>query len=201
MDLNDKSESSKDTNQPEEIPSPNLNSDQEESTQPFIESESESLQSDVEIVNSFGRNYRSKMHKSDQRKAEFFALTQEQKAVIKVLQHFPSITKAASIAGVDVKKVYKWRQSSTKFLKASNAAMRIGFAFLEEIAIQRALEGSDYLLATVLKANNPKYKTKKQQKTVNNITINAAAQGAEALYSGLQETLKRNKLRITNEES
>lgn len=166
---------------------------------PFSSSPSQQdLQSDVETVNSFGDKIEIRSPAIS--KGEAWGLTQEMRAVIRVLQHFPSITKAAAMAGVDVKKVYRWRERHKKFRQASSAAMRIGFAFLEEVAIQRALEGSDYLLGLVLKGNNPKYKTQKKQKTINNITINAPTQGQD-MYAALRDTLAKGMTRLGHEES
>ena len=74
-----------------------------------------------------------------------------------------SVTRAARAAGMSRATAYLWREKDAEFARAWDDAKEDGVDRLEDIAKQRAFDGSDTLVIFLLKANRPdKYRDTQQ---------------------------------------
>lgn len=77
-----------------------------------------------------------------------------------------SITYAARLVGMSRSRVYAIREVDAEFAEALEQAVQEGSEALEDVALSRAIEGSDTLLMFLLKGRMPeKYKDRVQQDT------------------------------------
>jgi hypothetical protein len=65
------------------------------------------------------------------------------------------VTRAAAGAGVGRRTVYDWRKADAEFAQAWDEAWEQGTDLLEEVALERAVNGSDLLLIFLLKGRRP----------------------------------------------
>ncbi len=66
-----------------------------------------------------------------------------------------SIASSAAAAGIARRTVYNWREADEEFARQWDEAIEEGIDRLEDVAMQRAVAGSDTLAIFLLKANRP----------------------------------------------
>lgn len=102
------------------------------------------------------------------------------------------VTRAAMDAGIHRDTAYHYRVIEPWFAEEWEQALERGIDMLEDVARQRAYDGSDTLLIFMLKANRPKYRD-----TVRTITLNITPDELGELSDDDLDRLE-NQLRITD---
>jgi hypothetical protein len=80
---------------------------------------------------------------------------QNRTTFLDVLQASGNITRTAESLGVGRSALYDWRDDDPEFAAAWDHAIKRGLDGLEDVAIERARQGSDLLLIFLLKAHRP----------------------------------------------
>ena len=74
---------------------------------------------------------------------------------LKALASGDSVTNACNAAGIGRRTAYDWRGDDEDFAAEWSDAVETGTDVLEDVAIRRAIDGSDTLLIFMLKARRP----------------------------------------------
>jgi hypothetical protein len=81
--------------------------------------------------------------------------TQNRLAFLETLQASGNITRTCEALGLGRTATYDWRDDDPEFAAAWDHAVKRGMDGLEDVAIERARQGSDLLLIFLLKAHRP----------------------------------------------
>lgn len=125
----------------------------------------------------------------------------QKRAYITVLGETGSPSKAAKAAHITQRVVQSWRENDEDFLIQSDDAMESLIDGLEEVAFQRAREGSDRLVEFLLKSNRPHKYRERMQIDIDSRTmvILKDLTGTQEQREG--ETLEEKHLRLRHDMS
>jgi len=106
---------------------------------------------------------------------------------LQILSESGNVSRACGLSGLSRSRIYEWRDRDPDFAAEWTAALQLGACALEDEAMKRAMDGSDYLLVFMLRALMPdKYRERRTVDVKSNITLDLKRLPREELVRRLE---------------